>query len=295
MIVRSMDLKRGAKRVTILVVAVIVLALILREPAVQDIIFSDDNTIVIQGIDEFSYDSKRMTSVRSDIFTEGHFSIFDILVQLDDRGKIEMNYHFDKSMNTHVIDDIDGKENWWYIAHYDGGWPETNAFRMDHYPHKPGMTITILREQASDIENFHRIFREEVERLERNNGTVIIPRVEIRGESFRETFMNVEVTAHDLRNDTFQPGVITAIDAIMSLGDQGRITYTLNWYDEIGFATVRNYFVDEINGDESEGRCGFVYEEGANEYNGRENHIHIPSDYRVLNSPEYEKYFWICI
>ena len=294
-VLKGVNLKRGIKRSTVLVVMIIVLALILREPAIQNIIFTDDNTILIEGIDEFEYDSKQITSIRSGIFTEGHFSIFDILIQLDERGKIEMNYHFDESMNTNVIDDINGKEDWWYMAYYDGGWPETNVFRMDHYPFKKGMYISILREQSTKIADIHSIFREEVERLEQNNGTVIIPMVEIRGDSFRRTFTDVEVIPHNLRNDTFENGVITAIDVIMSLGDRDRITYKLNWYDEIGFARVRNYFVDEINGDKSEGRCGFVYEEGSNDYSGRENHIHIPSDYRVLNSPEYEKYFWICI
>lgn len=294
-ILKGLNLKRGAKRLAAGGVALLLLALILQEPAIQNIIFNDDNTIYIEGIDEFEYDSKQISTVRSDIFAEGHFSIFDILVQLDERGKIEMNYHFDDNMNTHVIDEINGREAWWYLAYYDGGWPESNVFRMDHYPFKDGMTISILRERASKIEQIHRVFREEVERLEENDGKIIIPRVIIRGKDDRHTFTDVEVTAHNLRNDTFNEGVITAIDVIMTLGDRGDITYELNWYSDIGLAEVRNYFVDEINNDKSVGRCGFVYEEGSHEFNGGENHIHIPSDYRVLNSPEYEEYFWICI
>ena len=52
----------------------------------------------------------------------------------------------------------------------------------------------------------------------------------------------------------------------------------------------------DINDDKSQGRCGFVYEEGSNEFRRFDgNHIHIPSDYRILNSPEYMEWFWICI
>lgn len=42
----------------------------------------------------------------------------------------------------------------------------------------------------------------------------------------------------------FQNGVITAIDGIISLGDQGLITYGLQWYDTIGTAEiVRSYYI----------------------------------------------------
>ncbi|MCK5415383.1 MAG: hypothetical protein KAJ35_08370, partial [Thermoplasmata archaeon] len=68
----------------------------------------------------------------------------------------------------------------------------------------------------------------------------------------------------------------------------------LTWYETIGFAEILNYFVDGINNDIAHGTCGFVYEEGSEKLRYG-NHIHIPSDYRVLNSPEYEEWFWICL
>jgi hypothetical protein len=182
------------------------------------------------------------------------------------------------------------------MAYYDGGWPESNVFRMDHYPYKEKMFIRLYREDASRIQLIHDVFREETARLASNGGRIIIPTVIIKGASGTQTFSNVEVASHDLRNDMFQDGVVTAIDVIMSLGDQERITYELQWYTTIGAAEVKNYFVDGINSDKSYDRCGFVYEEGSNEFSGFSgNHIHIPSDIRVLNSPEYEEWFWICI
>ncbi|UCH57022.1 MAG: hypothetical protein JSV18_06705, partial [Candidatus Bathyarchaeota archaeon] len=117
------------------------------------------------------------------------------------------------------------------------------------------------------------------------------------GITVNKEFKDVEVTAHDLRNDTFQDGVITAIDVILSLGDEGKLSYGLKWYDSIGTARiVKNYWVESIDEDEAHGRCGFVYESGNLDLKGfAGNHIHLPSDSRVLNSPEYVMYFWICI
>ena len=95
----------------------------------------------------------------------------------------------------------------------------------------------------------------------------------------------------------FQPGVVTAIDTILSLAEAGEITYDLQWYESIGSAgVVKSYWVNRINLDASFGRCGFVYEAGNKTFEFfLGNHNHIPSDIRVINSPQYVKYFWICI
>ena len=89
----------------------------------------------------------------------------------------------------------------------------------------------------------------------------------------------------------------TAIDVILSLGDEGAINFGLRWYESIGTAgIVKNYWVESIDGDRAFRRCGFVYEAGASIYQGFiGNHIHLPSDTRILNSPEYVALFWICI
>jgi hypothetical protein len=182
------------------------------------------------------------------------------------------------------------------MAYYDGGWPEDNVFGMDHYPYKEKMYVRVYKEDNSRIQSIYSTFEQETTRKETNNGNVIIPTVTIRGESDVKSYKNVAVTAHNLRNDMLQDGTITAIDVIMSMSDIGLITYELQYYEDIGLAEVKNYFVEKINSDESHGRCGFVYEEGSNLYKGfKGNHIHIPSDIRVINSPEYEEWFWICL
>jgi len=242
------------------------------------------------------YHPDLITSIRPDLFAENHFSIFDILVYLDSINSINMVYHFDDTMDTYVIDSLNGEINLWYYAYYDGGWVEDNVWRMDHFPYKPNMVIKIFRSNPGYLESIYTTFREEVTRLENNNGSVIIPNVIITSPSNNLHFQDVEVTAHNLRNDTIQEGVITAIDVIMSLGDQGLISYELNWYETIGRAVVKNYYVDGINTDIAFARCGFVYEVGDLDFDGFSgNHIHIPSDIRIITSPEYEEWFWICI
>jgi hypothetical protein len=292
----------------LLTVALIITAGCIEEPESVDINQSrilgeatgtgivEEGSIMIDGIGKFGFLPADIQTVRPDIFREDHFSVFDILVFLNDTGRIELDYHFDESLNTHVVDGINGGGGWWYMAYYDGGWPEANVFRMDHYPYKDRMYIRILREDPAIIERKYAAFQDEVARR-KNHETLIIPEVVIRGPTTDHTFTGVEVTAHDLRADIFQSGTITAADTILSLGDQGQLTYDLRWYDSIGSAEiVKSYYVDRIDADAASFRCGFVYEAGSTEFRGgRGNHIHLPSDTRVLNAPEYEEFFWICL
>jgi hypothetical protein len=249
------------------------------------------------GSNTFEFEPNEVKTVRPDIFKPGYFSMFDVLVHVAQKGDVDLEYHFDESMNTHVIDKLEGETDWWYIAYYDGGWRETNYFRSDHYPWKDGSVLYFFKVQSSRLELTYSIFREEIARLNINDGKIVIPRVIINGPSVKEEFLDVVVSPHNLRNDTFQDGVITAIDVILSLGDEGKLEYGLKWYESIGTARiVKNYWVESIGDDVASGRCGFVYESGDLDLQGfAGNHIHLPSDSRVLNSPEYVLFFWICI
>ena len=223
--------------------------------------------------------------------------MFDVLVYLDNQSLIELVYHFNESMNTHIIDSINGEPSWWYRAVYSGGWSENNVFRPDHYPWKDGASLSFFKLDPSTIEDIYSVWRDEVTRREENYGFLVIPEVSIQGDSFSRFFSSVLVTPHNLRNDVFRENVTTAIDVILSLGDEQLISYTLRWYESIGTASiVKDYWVESIDGDRAFGRCGFVYEAGAYNYQGfTGNHIHLPSDIRILNAPEYVAFFWICI
>ena len=253
--------------------------------------------VFIEGLGAFPFDPKEIITIREDIFREGYFSIFDILVYMGKNGQIEIDYYFDAEMNTYVIATLDGRTGWWYDAYYDGGWRERSVFRMDHYPYKDKMTLNIVQQSEEYLDSIYETYRDEIRRKEENNNKVIVPEVIIEGKNETLNFENVEVSAHNLRADMFQPGVVTAIDTILTLAEEGKISYDLQWYESIGTAgVVKSYWVNRINDDESYGRCGFVYEAGDETFFFfRGNHNHIPSDIRVINSPQYVKYFWICI
>ena len=252
--------------------------------------------ISIQSVGTFDFEPAGVTTVRKDTFREGYFSIFDILVHLDGKGRIDLEYHFDPRLDTHVIDSLNGERHWWYRAFYDGGWSESNVFRMDLFPYKDRMQIRIFPQNAKRVQDLHDLFREQVAEKRRNQGSVVVEEVIIRGPTARLRFENVEVTSHNLRDDLFQEGVVTAVDVIMSLGDRGLLSYDLQWHESIGEAQiVQNFYVERINEDRTQLRCGFVYEAGALSYRGRGNHIHLPPDSRIIHAPEYLEFFWICV
>jgi hypothetical protein len=267
------------------------------KPETNDPIDPGNQARILIEQEEFYFDKTKVNTTRPDLFIDGQFSVFDVLVHLYEQNQIELAYHFDETMNTHVIDAINQETGWWYIVVNSGGWAEQNVFRADHYPWKVGTQIQFFKEGYSEITPIYSEWREEIQRKEDNNGKIIIPEVTIKGKTFTKEFSNVEVIAHNLRDDVFEEGVITAIDVILSLADQGKLTYELNWYDSIGQASVvRSYWVDTIDNDTTEGYCGFVYESGSTNFYGVDgNHIHIPSDTRILNSPEYVAFFWICL
>ncbi len=260
---------------------------------IEDTDLKLNGEIIISGVGTFNFEPHQIVTKRPDIFQSGHFSVFDIIAYLNETGRIAAEYHFDEEMNTYVIDYINGKQNWWFQVRYDGGWTESNVFRMDHYPVKDKMYIRIFQTSSSEIDAIFSGFRNQIARRKLSE-KLIIPEVTIRGRQETLAFKNVTVEPHNLRNDTFKTGVITAIDVILSLADQGKISYDLRWYAEIANSEVKDYYVDRINEDEAYGRCGFVYECGEKRF-GFKNHIHLPSDIRVLNSPEYMEWFWICI
>lgn len=256
----------------------------------------DRGSVRIAGVGDFTFDPADVETVRSDLFRPGHFSVFDVLVHLDRRGQIDLAYHFDRHADTHVIDSINGTPHWWYRAFYEGGWSERNVFRMDYYPYKDGMTLRLSTENADHLETIRTLHRREYGRYEADGSSTIVDLVTISGPNTNLEFRDVEVSPHDLRHDLFAVGTVTALDVILSLSDQGRLTTEVEWVESIGRARVQNYFVERIGSDARRGRCGFVYEAGPMEFHGfRGNHIHLPADARAIRSPDYVEFFWICV
>jgi hypothetical protein len=256
--------------------------------------------VIIEGVGRFDVNPSGMTSVRSDIFRPGRGSVFDLLVLLSEQEAIELAYHYDETLETHVIDSIDGLTSWWYEAHYSGGQYEPNAVRMDLYPVKDGLAVMFYQASPDWLASTKDAFREEVARRQENDGAVVLSRVIVRAQLLNLDLSDVRVTAHDARPDVFQPGVVTAFDVILSLGEQGRLQevgYT--WYTSIGRADpVDTFYVEMMATDdvreEAYGRCGFVFYVGASG-SQREVLVHIPADTRILVSPEQVMWRWICL
>lgn len=248
--------------------------------------------IWVEFAGNFDFEPAEIQTKRPDIFNEGYFSVFDVLAQLSDKKKVDLEYHFDEETDTYVIDSLNGKTNWWYKVWYSGGWPEVSVHRMDYYPVKDQMHIAFVQSSTSESQRRMDIWKTEVVRRVANSGQVIVPTVEIQFKGKSLVFENLRVEPHNLRDDFFKAGTITAVDAIMTLGDQDAITYELLWYDRIGSAVIGNYYVESIHDDSHSGKCGFVYEVGEkNPTTG--NHIHVTPDIRVLHSPQYILFFWI--
>jgi len=252
--------------------------------------------IAITGVGGFTFDLNQVQTLRPDIFQPGRFSAFDVLVHLDENGLIDMAYHFDETMDTHVIDSINGIENWWYRAHYSGGKLIDLVTRMDLYPCKDKMEISIETIDKARLDQIYASFASEVARKAADGGQIVIPEVTILGNTFQHTFTDVVVRPHNLRLDTFREGVVTAMDVVLTLADEGRLTCDLRWYDSIGAArVVRSFYLKRIDADAGTERSGFQYETGADKSFGKANRISMPSDWRVLVSPIYMQWDWVSL
>ena len=258
-------------------------------------------SIRILDVGSFEFDTAAVETLRPEIFQPGHFSMFDALAHLHKQGDIKLDYHYDPSMRAHVIDAIDGDRGdsgWWYQTYYSGGWSEHNVFRMDLYPWKDATRLSVYPERRDRIEGMFESFREEVSRLEANGGQLVLSEVSIRSPAQSWQFRDVLVTPHDVRADLYQPGAITALDIILSLGEQGEFrNAVLTWYERIGSADpVDSYWLEGLDEAQAHGSCGFVYEAGPKRYGGFSGaHIHLPMDARIILSPEYALWFWICL
>ncbi len=257
-------------------------------------------TISIEGLLEaWEVGPSGIETLRPDLFREGRFSALDALVHACGEHGIAIRHHFDEQLRTHVIDSLDARGGWWYAACYHGCRRcEEPAHRMDTYPWRDWTRLEVYRVPEERIGELHAAFRAEVERLESGNGNVVVPEVSVRAPLLDLSFSDVAVRPHGLRDDVFQPDVVTAADAMLSLAEQGEISLDLTWVECVGETLVQSYHFTRFNEQEADGLAGFTYELGekslAKERPGRfgNNHFHIMSDIRILVCPEYVHWRW---
>ncbi|WP_229360325.1 hypothetical protein [Ferrimonas sediminicola] len=299
-------------------------------------------------------------TARPDIFVPGHYSVFDALrylaltrddLKLDAITSPEESgrdtYEFVLSWDSNgdgVFDEQDNDvyanfqgKDWHFRSKYDGGefrkidstisgigpQGELTYSRMDQFWIQPGMTIrfqpfspemTARRRWAQD---------REMARFEEAGGKVIVPTLMFN--NFKENeqpkvISNLEVTAHNMRPDIFQPGVITKMDVFLSAADAGQDILFNYWPTLSTGAKIEHFALFRVNGVASDvgrgwttgygekaiikdftrnSRCDFSSPEGGNmdlvvdpehcRIDWRTNFggwaVHVMSDVWVMNQP----------
>ena len=280
----------------------------LSEERAQGRLATETGTLEIRGLGELAFDPSAITTLRPDIFLPGHFSVFDVLVHLAETDAIQLEYEFDEGLQTHVIKSLQGLSGWWYDAHYEGGSFDKTVVRVDQFPVKDRMSIVMYLENSARLDAIYEHFREEVARHVRNEDAVVIPLVTLLSSTATTEFHDIEVTAHNARSDVFQDGVITMLDVLLSLGEQGVLAELgLDWREDDGdISIVDGYYVVSIRSEEFApeitGSCVLTHQirgetiaEFLSPHTHTMSHIHLTADLEVLVSPEAVEWLWICL
>ena len=285
--------------------------------------------VIIRGKSyAFDQQSLDMRALRTDIFAPGYFSLFDVLLAVARREGVRIAWHWDEDCQTHFIDSVDGiAGDFWYGFSYDAGSGTQNELgfkrqiRWDELPWQPGSWITLRN--GENVNELKAEFAEEIAR-ERQYGH-LVPMVQIsvnpsnyRGnppESHRITvtrsFRDVAVTAHNLRaagSDSlhrmpFRPGVVTAIDLLLSLQDQGQLDMVgTEFFTHLAGKVMESYRVRSIGFPNAglahaSGRQGFVYTTGNGTVqrlaNGADGKQHVHGDIHPIHAPDFARWRWI--
>jgi len=267
-----------------------------------------EGSIEIRGRGVLTFDPSEIAALRNDVFRPGHFSVFDILVHLADSGEIDLEFAFDPEQETHVITSLNGLEGWWFDAHYEGGSFDRTVVRMDLFPVKDGMSIVLYLEDPERLAAIEEHFRDEIRRQGTSGEGMVIPRVTLRSVTSERVFEDVSVTPHGARADVFQPGTVTMLDVLLSLGEQGALErLAVEWRDEADDAeTIDGYFVAAIaSGDfapEAAGTCVLIHQVGGQiidpylaPHTHTMSHIHLTAGLEVLIAPESVVWLWTCL
>jgi len=288
------------------------------------------SAVVIAG-QEYTFDPEDydITTLRPDIFADGYFSLLDALLAVADRYGIPVALRWDEDCQTHFIDSVNGRAgSFWYTFSYDAGPTGTQnelryrrQIRWDELLWQPGAWIRLST--GDDLEALRREFREEIAR-ERSAGHVV-PQVQIsinpsnyRGnppESHRITvsrsFRDVVVSAHDLRAEggdslyrrPFRRGVVTAMDLLFSLQDQGEIDMVgTAYFTHLAGKVMESYRVRALGFPDrglahASGNHGFVYTTGNGTppqlVNGADGKQHVHADIHVIHAPDFARWRWI--
>ena len=277
----------------------------------------------------FDFDPAQYTikTTRPDVFAPGSFSMFDVILAVAKKNGIRLSHRFDLKAMTYFINSIEGKSgSYWYRFSYDAGSgnaQELNnrrANRWDETLWRPGVWIKVV--QGDAIEEIKAEYWEEIAR-ERALGHVIPNvRISINPSNYHgnppgsgritvsRDFTNVKVGPHDWRGTgtatpypkPFRPGVVTSMDILLSLQDQGALDLVTGmFYTFFSGHYINSYYVVSmgfpgVGTAHASGRQGFTYttENGAPNRlpNNAAATLHITSDIHVIHAPDFSQWQW---
>lgn len=276
----------------------------------------------------FDHTKYHILSLRPDIFATGFFSMFDVIVAVANINGISLEYYYDDSRKTHFLTKINGLSgSYWYHFSYDAGSGNNQeiryqrANRWDETLWRPGVWIQVVR--GENLDEIKKEYLEEISREKTRGHIIPSVRLSINPSSYQgnppelgritvnREFQDVPVTAHNFRSTgfpspyskPFQPGVVTSLDILLSLMDQGKLNVVTGvFYNHFAQNYIDSYYIVELGFPDvgvahASGRQGFVYitENGAynNLPNNADNKFHITSDISVIHAPDFSYWRWI--
>lgn len=176
--------------------------------------------------------------------------------------------------------------------------------------------------EGENIPELQAAFRREIWREATQGHVIPSVRIRINPSNFQgnpegsgrvtvsREFQNVRVTPHDWRAEgasdptpkPFRTGVVTSLDILLSLRDQGELDLVTGvFYTHFAGHYIHSYYVvalgfPDVGTAHASGRQGFVYttENGAPGLlpNGADAKMHITSDIHVVHAPDFSYWRW---
>ena len=267
-------------------------------------------------------------TTRPDIFSEGAYSLFDVLLTVMRSKGMSVAYHWDASCATHFIDSVAGvAAAYWYRFSYDAGSGTQNELgnrreiRWDELLYQPGSWVQLVT--GENLDELQREFREEITREKSAGHLVPLVQITINPSNYRgnppgsgritvqKNFSNVTVSSHGLRETgrdslyrmPFRPGVVTAMDVLYTLKDMGDLSVVGKaFYTRLAQKVQDSWRIQElgfpgIGSAHASGRHGFVYTTGNGTAqrlaNNADRKQHVHADIVVLHAPDLALWRWI--
>lgn len=298
--------------------------------SIQKEIPSPQQSRVIIGSNQYVFDpaAHSISTIRPDIFAPGYFSMFDVILAVANANSIPIEYYWDDSCKTHWIMKINNVVNeYWYHWSYDiksGNTTELNyrrANRWDEALWRPGVWIKIV--SGENVAEIKKEYKEEITREKQFGHMIPSVRISINPTNYKgnppgsgritvsKEFANVQITPHNVRSTgfpspyskPFQPEVVTSMDILYSLMDQGKLNVVTGaFFNNFAQNHIDSYYMVEmgfpgIGTAHHSGRQGFVYTTENGAYNRLPNNadakMHMLSDINVIHAPDFSYWRWI--